>query len=241
MGCKLLPQREGVLEVDLTMILWQPRHIDQAAEAILDAAPVREEQIRPIRLLCDVGHGDILRKATHHKVRGVHANASHILGHRHLKSGRDCGPLTLLGTPISITIRMLSPERLEEQSALPDVQLLEELLRVFLPSREDATNLAHLEFRNCGAHKVFPRRRVVVSPFPTCNQTKPDRASSASIRVAYEQLTNQESVRASVDLRRPLQILDAARSPKGCTTLRPHPFPTRLLFVQQPHCFIHNA
>ena len=155
-GCRLLPRREGVLEVDLTVTLWQLRHIDQAAEAILDAAPVREEPTRPKRVLCDVGHGDILQRATHHKVRGVHANEFHIRGHRHLKSGRDCGPLTLLGTPISITISMLSPERLEEQSALPYVEILEELLGVFLPTREDATNVAHLVLRNCGSHLLPP-------------------------------------------------------------------------------------
>ena len=157
----------------------QLRHIDEAAEAILDAAPVREEQIRPIRLLCDVGHGDILRKATHHKVRGVHANESHILGYLHLKSGRDCVPLTFFCTPISIAFSMLSPERLEEQSALSDVRMLQELLRVFLPSPEDATNVAHLETLNCGAHFVFPRPGVVACLFLTCHQGKPDRSSSA--------------------------------------------------------------
>ena len=65
-GCGHLPRREGVLEVDLIVTLWQLRHIDQAAEALLDAAPVREEHIKPIRLIYDVGYGDILRRATHH-------------------------------------------------------------------------------------------------------------------------------------------------------------------------------
>ena len=49
--CILLPHWEGGLEVDLTLTLPQLRHIDQAAEALLDAAPLREELIRPIRVL----------------------------------------------------------------------------------------------------------------------------------------------------------------------------------------------
>ena len=94
------------MEVDFTLLLWQPRHIDQAAEALLDAAPVREEVISPLRLICDVGHGDTLRRATHHHVRGVHGNVFHILGHPHLKSGRDCGH-DFVGQPAGTTAAMI--------------------------------------------------------------------------------------------------------------------------------------
>ena len=101
------------MEVDFTLLLWQPRHIDQAAEALLDAAPVREEVIRPRMLIHDEGHGDILRRATHHHVRGVHGNEFHILGHPHLKSGRDCvhdfvGQPAGITAAISIVIRRIS-------------------------------------------------------------------------------------------------------------------------------------
>ena len=43
-GGHLLPHWEGVWEVDWSLILPQLRHIDQAAEAILDAAPVRKSR-----------------------------------------------------------------------------------------------------------------------------------------------------------------------------------------------------
>ena len=152
-------------------MLPQLRYIGQRAEALFYAAPAREQLTIPVGLFTHPGpsHG---RRAKRHQVRGVHGNAPRILSHN-VKLGRDCGHLDVVDT----ILRLLYPGWMEGHSVVTSTELLSERLGIVLPTPEDATNVAHLVSRNCGAHHVKPWSLVGPRAARTCNQSKRDRAA----------------------------------------------------------------
>ena len=102
-GCNILLHWEGVFKVDFNLLLLQLRHIGQVAEVLLDGALAREELVRPPGLVPHGGHGDLLTRATHHCVRGVHGNVPRIL-FRNSKALRDCGHVFVAEPVVSILL-----------------------------------------------------------------------------------------------------------------------------------------
>ena len=115
----------------------------QGAEALLDAAPAREELTIPVGMSMHSGpfHD---RRAKRHQVRGVHDNVPRILWNN-VKVGRDSGHLVV----VESSLPLLYTERLAEQSVFTRAELIEKRIGVFLPTPEDATYVAHVVNRNC--------------------------------------------------------------------------------------------
>ena len=118
-GCRRLLQREVVWGEFIRF--WQLGDIGQGAEARRYGAAAREKLTIPPRGLRHVRFTDLLRRAKHQHVCGVHGNLLHVCG-PHVKACRDNGSLLVVAAVVSI----LAPEWLEEQPVLTRAELLEE-------------------------------------------------------------------------------------------------------------------